>query len=343
MPTPQEIFDAIAAGDLARIQSLLDADPTAAAGRNAEGVSPLLFALYRGIGDVVKELLRRNAPMDIWEAAAAGEASIVATEIEMHPDAVHQRSPDGWLPLHLACFFGHPEAALLIVTHGADIDAVSGGFRVMPLQSALANSHEDIARMLIEHGASVEASPEGSDWSPLHYCAANDLPEIAALLLERGANPNSRIATGETALQMADKAGNTAITEILLSIRNNAIMPDQNPLDRLRTLCLNLPETTERLSHGEPTWFIRDKKTFVMYADRHHDDRIAFWCAAPMGAQAAMVSAEPTRFFSPPYVGCRGWIGVWLDIPVDWEEIEQIVTDAYRAVAPKRLSESLTK
>ena len=112
-------------------------------------------------------------------------------------------------------------------------------------------------------------------------------------------------------------------------------MPD--PLETLRRLCLALPETTERLSHGEPTWFIRDKKTFVTYTDRHHDDRLAFWCAAPPGAQEALVASEPERYFRPPYVGHRGWFGVYLDVPVDWTEIEEIVIDAYRVIAPKRL------
>jgi hypothetical protein len=91
------------------------------------------------------------------------------------------------------------------------------------------------------------------------------------------------------------------------------------------------------LSHGEPTWFIRGKKTFVMYADHHHDDRVAFWCAAGPGMQQAMVAAEPERFFVPPYVGVRGWLGVRLDVDVDWAEIAGIVEDAYRTVAPKTL------
>ena len=111
----------------------------------------------------------------------------------------------------------------------------------------------------------------------------------------------------------------------------------ENPLERLRQLCLALPETTERLSHGEPTWFVRGKKTFVMYADHHHDDRLAFWCAAPAGLQDALVTAHPEQFFVPPYVGHRGWLGVRLDVPVDWEEIAGLVTDAYRVVAPRRL------
>ena len=109
-----------------------------------------------------------------------------------------------------------------------------------------------------------------------------------------------------------------------------------DPLARLRQICLSLPDTTERLSHGEPTWFYRDKKVFVTYANHHHDDRLAFWCAAPPGAQEVLVGSEPERFFRPPYVGHRGWLGVYLDVPVDWSEIEGLVADAHRVVATKR-------
>ena len=109
-------------------------------------------------------------------------------------------------------------------------------------------------------------------------------------------------------------------------------------LDRMRAICMALPETTERPSHGAPTWFIRDKKTFVMFHDDHHGDgRLAIWCAAPPGVQELLVEEEPERFFRPPYVGHRGWLGVRLDVEVDWDELGQIVEDAYRVVAPKQL------
>jgi hypothetical protein len=107
------------------------------------------------------------------------------------------------------------------------------------------------------------------------------------------------------------------------------------PVERLRELCLALPEATEKLSHGEPTWFVR--KVFVSLADHHHDDRLAFWCAAPPGVQEELVATDPERFFRPPYVGHRGWLGVYLDVEVDWGEIAEIVTDAYRCVAPTKL------
>lgn len=114
-------------------------------------------------------------------------------------------------------------------------------------------------------------------------------------------------------------------------------------LEPLRRLCLAMPEATERLSHGEPTFFVGGKKVFVMYADHHHDERVGLWCAAPMGFQAALVEADPGRFFVPPYVGHRGWIGVWLDVAVDWDEIAAIVDGAYRSIAPKRLVEELDR
>jgi hypothetical protein len=111
--------------------------------------------------------------------------------------------------------------------------------------------------------------------------------------------------------------------------------------ERLRAICLALPEVTERASHGAPTWFVGDKKSFVtLWADGHHDNYFPhLWCAAPPGAQAAAIGVDSTRFFRPPYVGGRGWIGVRLDTPpaVDWTEIGDLCEDAYRAVAPARL------
>ena len=116
---------------------------------------------------------------------------------------------------------------------------------------------------------------------------------------------------------------------------------DGDPLEQLRALCLALPETTERLSHGEPTWFVRDKKSFVMFSNHHHGGPLGFWCAAPPGAQDVLVNAAPDRFFVPPYVGYRGWLGVRLEVPADWDEIAMVVEDAYRAVAPKTLIAAL--
>ncbi|MER5465712.1 MmcQ/YjbR family DNA-binding protein [Streptomyces sp. NPDC002668] len=106
---------------------------------------------------------------------------------------------------------------------------------------------------------------------------------------------------------------------------------------RLRSICLALPEADERLSHGEPSWFAA-KKMFVTLSDHHHDDRLAFWCAAPAGVQEHLVATDPVHFFRPPYVGHRGWIGVYLDVAVDWTGVKDLVLDAHCLVAPARLT-----
>src|SRR5579883_2804420 len=102
------------------------------------------------------------------------------------------------------------------------------------------------------------------------------------------------------------------------------------PLDRLRAICLALPEASERLSHGTPWWFVREKRAFACYSENHHGDgRVALWCDAPPGAQQALVDAALVRFFVPPYVGSRGWLGVRLDREPDWDEIAALVEQAH--------------
>lgn len=110
---------------------------------------------------------------------------------------------------------------------------------------------------------------------------------------------------------------------------------------KIRGICVSLPGVTERLSHGSPAFFV--KKQFVMaWPNGHHDHEFPhLWCAAPLGAQEELVASEPDRFFRPPYVGGRGWIGVRLDGDVDWNEIAAVCREAYRVVAPKNLVASL--
>jgi hypothetical protein len=116
----------------------------------------------------------------------------------------------------------------------------------------------------------------------------------------------------------------------------------EDVLARLRRICLTLPETSERLSHGAPSFFVRGKTCFLMLLDDHHGDgRFAIWCPAPPGDQQLLVDADSEKFFVPPYVGHRGWLGVRLDRGLDWEEVAGIVEDAYCTVAPKKLVEEL--
>jgi hypothetical protein len=116
-------------------------------------------------------------------------------------------------------------------------------------------------------------------------------------------------------------------------------------LARLRAICLAFPDATERPSHGAPTFFVRDKKTFVQFwYHGHHDIEFPhLWCAAPPGAQEALIAADPDRFFRPPYVGHRGWLGVRMDREPDWAEVAELCEDAYRTIAPARLVKELDR
>lgn len=106
---------------------------------------------------------------------------------------------------------------------------------------------------------------------------------------------------------------------------------------RVRAICTALPEVTERPSHSAPAFFV-GKQFLMLWPEGHHDHRFPhLWCAAPPGAQEDLVATAPDRFFRPPYVGARGWLGLRLDGEVDWDEVEVLCEDAYRSVAPKRL------
>lgn len=107
-------------------------------------------------------------------------------------------------------------------------------------------------------------------------------------------------------------------------------------LQRVRRICFSFLETTEKLSHGEPTFFVR-KRVFAMFAnDHHHDGHIAVWLPAPPGVQAHLIEAWPQMFFRPPYVGVRGWIGVELTAISD-EDLTAHILEGWRMVAPKTL------
>jgi hypothetical protein len=118
--------------------------------------------------------------------------------------------------------------------------------------------------------------------------------------------------------------------------------PSLNPrlatklLTRVRASCLALPETSERLSHGSPSFFVAEKHAFVHFCDNHHHDgRMALWCAAPEGAQAMLVDSNPDVYFVPPYVGPSGWIGVRLDRDAPWDEIAAVIENAHQTRVAK--------
>ena len=114
-----------------------------------------------------------------------------------------------------------------------------------------------------------------------------------------------------------------------------------NALERLRSIVSALPETSERISHGSPT-FWGGKKTFASFhVDHHGDGRVAIWCKLPSGGQEAMVGSDPARYFVPPYVGPSGWAGIDMEGDVDWAAVAGLLEEGYRTVAPKRAIKKL--
>ena len=115
---------------------------------------------------------------------------------------------------------------------------------------------------------------------------------------------------------------------------------DEVILDRLRSVCLAFPEAVEAGGVGNPSFKVRDK----IFAMQHGmAGRPSLWCKAPAGVQGSLTQSDPTRFFRPPYVGQHGWIGIWLDGEVDWDELDAFVEGSYRMTAPKRLAASIDR
>lgn len=115
------------------------------------------------------------------------------------------------------------------------------------------------------------------------------------------------------------------------------------PIDRLRAICLALPEASEQEAWGDPTFRVRGK---IFAMEKRGDGRASLWCKAPAGSQEVLVGADPDRFFVPPYVGHKGWVGMRLDKDArgqapDWDEVSAIVRRSYCLIAPKRLAAAL--
>jgi predicted DNA-binding protein (MmcQ/YjbR family) len=105
--------------------------------------------------------------------------------------------------------------------------------------------------------------------------------------------------------------------------------------DRLRAICLALPEASEKEAWGDPTFRVRER---IFAMEKRGDGRVSVWCKAPPGSREILTGADPERFFAPPYVGHKGWIGMRLDSDPDWDEVAEVVKRSYRLIAPRRLA-----
>jgi hypothetical protein len=120
----------------------------------------------------------------------------------------------------------------------------------------------------------------------------------------------------------------------------------EDATERVRAICMDLPLVVERLSHGEASWFIYDKKNFVAMSDHHHDDRVSVTFAAEAGVQESLIHEDPERYFRPPYVGGRGWVGAYLDghdksNSPQWDRLSDLIVDSWLLVAPPKIRQLL--
>lgn len=212
---PERFFSAIAAGDQPAVEEMLRRDPGLASARNEQCQSAVLFASYNQqptLVDLLIQTLRAsNAPLDIFEASAAGDIDTVRSLIEKDPSLANQWADDGFQPLGLASFFGHRDIVAFLLEHSAEVNSASrNDMHVMPLHSAAARPDVEIARLLVEHGADVNAK-QADDFTPLHAAAQNGSMELVDLLLVHGADPTARLSDGMLPRDLARQAGHTDV------------------------------------------------------------------------------------------------------------------------------------
>jgi ankyrin repeat protein len=220
----QTLFDAIAAGDRDAVRQHLDRSPELIAVPNADGLSPLMVALYHGRRELAEDLLARQTPeqLTIHEAAAAGVLARVRQVLDADPQSVNAWSPDGFQPLGLAAFFGHAEAVDLLLQRGGEVNThARHRFGVAALHAALAGPNPEIARVLIAVGADVNAA-QNSGSTPLHETAFNGNLALTQLLLEHGANPAAVNKEGRSAVDVARERGHTQLAELLSGLSARA-------------------------------------------------------------------------------------------------------------------------
>jgi len=200
----ERFFEAMAAGDEEAVRELVAWRPELAAERDAEGLSAVRTAAYRGADGIVAVLLEANPALDVFDAAAVGRTRGLAELVDAEPGLVRTWSADGFTPLHLAAFFGHGDAAKLLIECGSDVNAVARNpeLQVTPLHSAAAGGHTEIVKVLLEHGADVNAR-QGGGFTPLHSAAQNDDRESVEALLEAGADPSLESDEGKTPADLA--------------------------------------------------------------------------------------------------------------------------------------------
>jgi ankyrin repeat protein len=214
MDASQSAFELLQSGDMDGLRRLLSENPATAESRDANGVSLLMHALYRGQRDLAGAIAGQKQELDIFEAASLGRLERLRDCLR-DAAAINAYSKDGFTALHFASYFGQPDSARLLLEQGAKADAVaSNPTQVMPLHSAASARNLDAARLLLEHGAPVNARQQ-LGWVPIHAAAQNGDRAMVELLLKQGADPTITNDDGKSPAKVARDKGHPEIADLL--------------------------------------------------------------------------------------------------------------------------------
>lgn len=209
------LVDAVQQGDAAAVQRLVEADRRVADERDDNGISALMHALYRGHRKIAGRIADAKGWLDVFEAAALGDAGRLELALAERPEDLRARSADGFTALHFAAFFGHRIAANILLLAGADVNAEAGNVtRVRPLHSAVAGPNPMMAETLLAMGADVNAAQQGG-YTALHSAAKHGNLPLVNLLLRAGADPNLRTDEGGRPSDLARNEGHSEVAELL--------------------------------------------------------------------------------------------------------------------------------
>jgi uncharacterized protein len=208
-------FHAVKQGDRPTVEAMLAENPQLAGMRDQSGLSAVLAALYYQQPEIADLLIDRGAPLNLFEAAAAGRIAVVREILDQAPDRVNARAADGFQPLGLACFFGHTALAEFLLERGAEVSAPSSNLlNVQPIHSAAAGQHLEIVRLLLDHGADPNAR-QADGYTPLHSAAQNGQAAMVRLLLEHKADRYAENSEGITPVDLARQAGHEEAVALL--------------------------------------------------------------------------------------------------------------------------------
>ena len=211
----KEFFDAIRAGDTAKVSAMLEADPVLLSVKDENGLGAFAVAKYSRGNEIAIMLLEKGVELDVFEACMAGAEERVVELVSRQRDLTKSYSPDGWTPLHLAGFFNHPGLTEALVTYGAEVNARSrNALANAPIHAAAAGRSRESVRILLEHGADASARQHGG-WTALHAASQTGDVELVRLLIASGADIQARADNNQNALDLAMTGGHQPVVDVL--------------------------------------------------------------------------------------------------------------------------------